>query len=321
MGSVAVRPFALSDMQQVYALWCEALGARWPLPVEALRAKLTDARVFHPGDHLIAEVGGEAVGFAATQLCSGGCGALTLLMVAPAWQWRGVGRRLHDLALCSLAERGATEVGLGAGGISYLWPGVPTNLPSAWPFFAEQGWTETERSFDLAGGLSGYATPNWVYQRIEAAGVRLEAPESDDLPALLDFVERHIPRWRTFYESEIASGGAVDIIIAKSVGNQVVGASYAMDGRRARQRYDFCVWQQLLGDGIGGIGPLLVDDAVRERGIGLALAARVTERLKAKGLRTGFVGYTWLVDWYGRLGYRVWREYRMSRPRLVVPGA
>lgn len=47
-------------------------------------------------------------------------------------------------------------------------------------------------------------------------------------------------------------------------------------------------------------------------GIGLALAARVTERLQSRGIATSYVGYTWLVDWYGRLGYRVWQEYRMS---------
>jgi len=62
-------------------------------------------------------------------------------------------------------------------------------------------------------------------------------------------------------------------------------------------------------------------EAVREKGIGLALAARVTELLQQRGLGMSYVGWTWLVDWYGRLGYRVWREYVMSWKRDQVSGA
>jgi hypothetical protein len=52
--------------------------------------------------------------------------------------------------------------------------------------------------------------------------------------------------------------------------------------------------------------------SVRENGIGLAIAARVTELLRERGAARSYVGWTWLVDWYGRLGYKVWQEYVMS---------
>jgi len=72
----------------------------------------------------------------------------------------------------------------------------------------------------------------------------------------------------------------------------------------------------LLGQNVGELGPLGVLEAVRENGIGLALAARVTELLRERGASVRYVGWTWLVDWYGRLGYQVWREYVMSWKRL-----
>lgn len=53
-------------------------------------------------------------------------------------------------------------------------------------------------------------------------------------------------------------------------------------------------------------------EAWRGRGVGLALAALVTECLREEGVARSYVGWTWLVDWYGRLGYRVWRTYAMS---------
>ena len=59
-----------------------------------------------------------------------------------------------------------------------------------------------------------------------------------------------------------------------------------------------------------------VAEEAREQGIGLALAARVTERIRVRELTTSFVGYAWLVDWYGRLGYRVWCEHWMSGQAL-----
>jgi predicted N-acetyltransferase YhbS len=75
-------------------------------------------------------------------------------------------------------------------------------------------------------------------------------------------------------------------------------------------------WTQLLGENTGGIGPLGVAESLRGNGIGLALAARVTELLHQRGMETSYIGYTWLLDWYGKLGYRLWRDYTMSWKKL-----
>jgi predicted N-acetyltransferase YhbS len=72
------------------------------------------------------------------------------------------------------------------------------------------------------------------------------------------------------------------------------------------------VWCERYGAETGGIGVLGVAGGWRERGIGRALAATVTELLRVRGLGRSFVGWTWLTPWYGELGYRACQEHVMS---------
>jgi len=76
------------------------------------------------------------------------------------------------------------------------------------------------------------------------------------------------------------------------------------------------VWDTLLGASTGGVGPLGVREDQREQGIGLALAAHVTEALQQRRVQTSYVGWTWLAEWYGHLGYCVWNECVMARQQL-----
>jgi N-acetylglutamate synthase-like GNAT family acetyltransferase len=67
---------------------------------------------------------------------------------------------------------------------------------------------------------------------------------------------------------------------------------------------------------MGGICCLGVREDMRQKGVGLVLAAYATEKLKSRKVGNIFVGYTWLVDWYGKLGYKVWHQYKMSWKKL-----
>lgn len=43
------------------------------------------------------------------------------------------------------------------------------------------------------------------------------------------------------------------------------------------------------------------------------MVARASEILRERGARYAHIGWTGLVDFYGRLGYAVWREFQISR--------
>ena len=321
MQPFAIQPYnPQGDEQQVYALWQRMLGHLWPLSRASFRRVTVAGDVYRPGDHLVALAGHEVVGFAGTQawLVPGECtprGELLLMMVDPAYQRRGIGRTLLERALIVLKERGAEKVQVGGGGRTYFWPGVPANLPAAWPFFQACGWTEAERSFDLVQDLSDYATPPGVYERVRLPNVTITTAGPEDAPQVLAFERQHFPEWLPFYQGVLEQGGHADVVLARHPDHGIVGASCAGHPRVVWQRPDF-VWEQLLGENVGELGPLGVLEAARENGIGLALAARVTGLLRERGAKTAYVGWTWLVDWYGKLGYHIWQEYVMSWARV-----
>lgn len=310
---VEIRPYdPQRDAPPVYALWQQTAGHLWPLPYDTFQAVTVANPAYRAGDHFVALAGQEIVGWAATQLrqeTPAPQGHLMLLLVAPAHQRRGIGRRLHDHALASLKQRGAAQIQLG-GGYYYLWQGVPINLPGAWPFFQACGWTESERSFDLLRELAGYATPPAIYARLSPTLTIAQATPADE-EAILAFEAQHFPHWLRYYQNVLRHHGHADIVVAKEARQGIVGASFVIAPRAAWWDYEFR-WLSLLGENTGGVGPLGVAESMREQGIGLALAARVTELLHQRGIQNSYIGWTWLVDWYGKLGYRVWQEYIMS---------
>jgi GNAT superfamily N-acetyltransferase len=300
------------DASQVYLLWQHTLHRLWPLSRETFRAVTVAHPRYQQGDHFVALSGEELVGWVATQLLQKETlseGYLLALLVVPSAQRKGVGRMLHDHALFSLKQRGAATIHLG-GGFSYFWQGVPANLPGAWSFFQACGWKETERSFDLLQDLAGYVTPSGVYERLPPT-ITIAPATSTDAQAILVFEDQHFPQWSPYYSHLLRHQSYTDIVVAKTVDGQIVGTAQIVDPQTPGWNDDIR-WLSLLGRQTGGIGILGVAEFIRGRGIGLALAARVTELVQERGLERSYVGWTGLVDWYGKLGYQIWQTYIMS---------
>ncbi|HEY7355599.1 MAG TPA: GNAT family N-acetyltransferase [Ktedonobacterales bacterium] len=313
MAAVEIRPYdPQRDALPAYALWQQTLGHLWSLPYDIFHAVTVGNPVYRTGDHFVALADNELVGLVATQLhqqTPAPQGHLMFLLVAPTHQRRGIGRSLHEQALARLSQRGAAQIQLG-GGYYYFWQGVPANLPAAWPFFQACGWHEVERSFDLVRDLADYTTPPHIYARLNPT-ITIAQATSTDAEAILAFEARHFPHWLRHYQNVLNHRGHADVVLAKDAQQGIVGASFVLDPRAAWWDYEIR-WRSLLGENTGGVGPLGVVEPIREQGIGLALAARVTELLQQRGIQQSYIGWTWLVDWYGRLGYRVWQAYRMS---------
>jgi ribosomal protein S18 acetylase RimI-like enzyme len=293
------------DSKQVYALWQQVLSHTWPLTYETFHTVTVGNPAYREGDHLVALAGDEIVGLVATQVRQETApvqGNLLLLLVAPSCQRQGIGRMLHEQALSSLQRRGVKQVQLG-GGFHYFWQGVPLNLPEAWSFFAAHGWTEQERSFDLVRVLAGYTTPEYIYQRLRPT-ITIRQARAEDSAAILAFEGQHFPGWLAHYQRVLARGGVSDVVVAEESSHGIVGTSFVMESRAAWWQADIR-WLSLLGEQTGGIGPLGVAEH-------MALAARVTGALCERGLSNSYIGWTWLIDWYGRLGYQVWQEYIMA---------
>ena len=129
----------------------------------------------------------------------------------------------------------------------------------------------------------------------------IAAPEDEALAA--QFVALEYPEWLPYFSQAFRAGRAGEVILARS-GGEILGACLAESGA--------ALWSARFVNPVGAPACILTAERAPERGIGLALSAFATEQLQARGCRTSFIGWTWLVDWYGKLGYRVWAENIMS---------
>ena len=300
-----MRPYdPASDEPAVLALWDTCLGDCWPLDAAALRREVREG--------LVLEQGGASVGFAAFE-ADGDRGGLVALLVHPEHRRLGVGRKLHDAALATMRGRGVTTVRLAVGPSGYLWPGVPLDLPDAWAFFAALGWESTETAADLVLDLADYATPAWVWERL-APGVSIAPATAEDAAAVYEFERTYLSGWEQHFAKPFATGEPADVLVACAADGTILGTIQLLDPRS--RWYGQLTWSRRLGELTGGPAAVGVAEHAREQGIGLALVARATEQLKERGLTRSCVIWTWLRDWYGKLGYRVWAEYRVSRRSL-----
>jgi GNAT superfamily N-acetyltransferase len=142
-----IRAFApAADRLALEGLWAAAMPPAWPL----LRAGIA-----RPGEGLVAEADRGLVGFVTVDMA----GSIPLILVAPAYQWRGIGTALLAAAVDCLRRGGSAGVTAGSGGGFYIWPGVPRDLPGAVRFFATRGWQHSHDTLDLVTDLSGTARP------------------------------------------------------------------------------------------------------------------------------------------------------------------
>jgi beta-N-acetylhexosaminidase len=277
-----LRPYdPRGDRSIVENLWTATLAPTWPLLPRGIDALRTG---------LVAETGGEPIGFIAID----DRGSVPLILVAPSHQRRGVGRALLAAALERLAPTG--KVRAGSGGADYIWPGAPLDLPAAVAFFTRQGWFSVHDCLDLTQDLRGYQSPTDVYAR---AGVALSVATAAELPEVGEFESTHFPNWARWFD-----GGSGDILLARDHGGRIVSTllySAADPG----------CYEPMLGPHAGIIGCVGVAPDVHGRGVGTAIVARASELLRDAGTRTCFVGWAVRDRFYGRLGYRPWRRYRM----------
>ena len=304
-----IRPYQASDFESVYALWQTTLGASWLLSPDFLKRMISGAVPYQEGDNFIAEQNGQPVGFVASQTHAAGKSAgIPLLMVRPENQRHGIGTALHAAAIDHLRRKAVTAINVGVGGAEYFWCGVPLNASGAIEFFQACGWNLAYPNYDLTRDLVDYQTPPGTLERVAHIDIRLTTPA--EAPAVQAFERDHFDYWAEFFDKTAGEGRYSEILAAWD-GSTVVG-SLLLEQPSAQAFNPGAVWHKILGDDMGSIGAVGVAESHREQGIGLALVARASEILQERGVRQCVIGWTDLLSFYGRLGYRVWRSYLIA---------
>lgn len=294
----------------ILSLWQPCFGDRWHLTATKF-AQLFDAS---PHLHFLAQTSsGTVCGFIAGSLGAAATAGVQLLMVAPAFRRQGVGSSLFCRILQEFKLQGVQRVRIGCGGEWYLWPGVPVEMVDAVSFFRCQGAELSESALDLVRELADYTTPKDVTDRL-SPGYGFRCAEARDLRNVVDFERCHFPEWADYFVCAAREAPA-DVLLAHDDDGEIVGSALVTD-RNLTWDAGGCVWESMFDGPIGAVGCLGVMPPHRERGVGLALAARATQMLQSRGAAVSYLGWTWLAEWYGRLGYRIWQEYKLGELTL-----
>ena len=305
-----IRSINSADASQLYRLWKAELNSRWPISEKVLSNALG-----------LENVGGNALRFGTWQdqvFCGaitaelvGESAAITFIAVDVQHQRHGIATQLVHNLIEDLKKRGVRSVSLGAGARKLLWHGVPTSLSAACNFFRRAGFELEETSYDLIQNISNFHASPETLRCCENYSVKLQVLGLNDSNDFLKFELKYFPEWHKYFENSIAKDRHSDVLIARK-GEQVIGSvllSIVPDCPGAH-------WNEFLGPKLGAFGILGVVPEHREHGVGLALATYATETLRDRGVQNCFLHWTWLRDWYGKLGFKVWEEYKMGRIKL-----
>jgi|GEM_PF-670926 GNAT superfamily N-acetyltransferase len=243
-------------------------------------------------------------------------GSLAVLLVSPHFQRQGRGTQLLHTLEQAFSQNGVETVHFARGSEPYLWQGIPDNLPGAQAFFQKRGWNLYETSWDLTQDIRGYTTPDWVRERAKAAGATFRLATPNDAEAIAQFEQHYFPEWSGYFAEVGAKGRWQSIVLAEWDG-EIAGTAlieFAPDCSVAH-------WETMLTPAMCGIACVGVGEPWRERGIGSGLVSFAAETLREQGGGICLIHWTWLAEWYGKLGFTVWQTFQMASKTLSEPVA
>jgi beta-N-acetylhexosaminidase len=275
----------VADRAQLLSLWSRAFPGGWPVLSDGLS-------LLRKG--YVAVVRDEIVGAVAID-CS-----VQFIAVDRSFQRQGIGSTLLERSLDDLALEGVEDVPVGSAGSAHIWPGVPSDLPGAVPFFSNHGWEWEYTATDLVGDLvdPSVAELDGVVEAVSDVTIALARPH--EIEEVLAFETCHFPRWSRWFGPERR------ILVARGGGD--ICGTLLLDGPGP-----VSVFWPMLGADCGTIGCVGVQEEFRNQGIGTALVARATSELARRGVRACHIGWVVGLSFYERLGYMPWRTYEMGR--------
>ncbi|TYP72059.1 N-acetylglutamate synthase-like GNAT family acetyltransferase [Paenibacillus methanolicus] len=303
-------------IDEAVSLWNAELAGSYPLRSRLLRQNvLADPHVVPEGTlAAIDSRTGELVGFVVAKASrredesyglARGNGWIHALFVAPERRGQGIGTALLYQAALVLRHKGVDRVALGNDLHRRLFPGIPDELAETQRWFERRGFRYRETAFDM---IKTYGQEELVpMPALGEAACRVAEPQ--DQAELEAFMSRCFPgAWDLQHRDYWRQGGTGREYVLLEHGGKLIGFCRINDSASpllAQNVY----WSPLFEEELGGIGPLGIDEAYRGRRYGLSIVQAAIHTLQARGIRRIVIDTTPFVDFYGKLGYEVWKTY------------
>ena len=314
-----IRPYCpLSDSGPIFALWGEALGDMWPVSQRTFFPRVAGRIGYRDGDAVVALDGSEVVGFGLVEVQPGRdpappTGAISCLLTAPGKQGHGIGTELLTALEGRLRSEGCEEVRLG-GGRDRFWTGVPENLPRAIDFFEARGYDLSARMPDMLHALEACQLTEKHRKNLDAAGAIVRGATWDDVGALLTMERREFPGWVDNLLRGLSAGDVENILLVERE-HEIIGTIQTFTPHN-QFRGPNQVWEEILGADVGGYGAVGIAEAWRGRGLGAAMSLAAADHVRSHGASACHIDWVGPVDFYQKLGARVWRWFRGGRKTL-----
>ncbi|CRG86080.1 beta-N-acetylhexosaminidase [Talaromyces islandicus] len=315
--SFQTLPFVCErDMEGVARVWRAALP-EYNLPTHNLQLLLDQPHA----NHLVAREGDTVVGLciAYNSVNRGVSSAeIAALAVDPDRQGKGAGTQLLSEAREYFREkRGVNNITLR----SYFprfWPGLPVDLASATQeFFVHRGFRLNESDgtdADLYQSIREFVPPRKYLDHAVASGFSFKAITSETFEDCLVGQKKNFTHYTGWVETYIAldpKDHPSSIMAAFDRNGAQIGWTLMLS---PDDPYLSANWAcpLLAGPRTGIIGCVGVDAAHRSQGVGLAMLCHALEDMKNRGIEAAFVDSTTKVDWYAKVGFAKWKEYRKA---------
>lgn len=224
--------------------------------------------------------------------------ALLLLCVRPERQGQGIGTALLKKAENEI-RRHYDRIVLGHAD-TYLFPGVPMDKTTdAHAFFEKRGYAHLWTAFDMTLDLSQYTHRPELDCTDPALTIRMRLDTPEDR-AKAGACSARIESFGDYF------AWLPDMLLAEWNGEIIGGTSVHVENCFLTAAYPEA----------NTFGPLGVLEEYQNRGVGMRLCQDALDILKARGCRSVFIGYTWLEDWYGKLGAKRCMDYWMGEKTL-----
>ncbi len=297
------------------AIWNAACGLDLAITPAAVRFNtLPTTGATQAGQ--VASVQGQAVGFVLASTFPEGdpavsprdMGWVDAIAVAPGYQRCGIGTALLAWAEGWLAEQGCARFRLG-GSLHPFAAGLPAAL-GADGFFRSRGYVDRsagEYVWDVARSLRDYAPPSSVRQGLSSE-VRPLRP-GEEGAALTFFRREFTGRWRFEFQEFVAGGGRVSDYLVLQTERGIEGFCQLTfeDSLRPMDRF----FMYGLPRPWGQLGSIGVSQGCRGKGFGALVLDAGLQRLRAAGVDGCVIDWTSLLDFYGKFGFRPYRQYMM----------
>lgn len=227
-------------------------------------------------------------------------GVISFIFVKEEFRKQGVGSKLINRGNDFFKDRNIEEITFGAGAGSYFFPGLPKNLQSEC-FFRKMGFDVKDCGLvDMYQDITEWTFDNKIFEKVKDNGIVIDYSNEKVAEKIVEFAKINFPNWYDYYKSDM-NRKRFDKVFYASIDNEVVGISKLWIGD--------CTWDLLFENNVGGGGALGVSEKHRGKGIGLAMKAWGTQKIKEKGIKYVWIGWTYAIDFYKKLGFKVWREY------------